>query len=541
MIQAVKDTDTAAVLYLRMSDERQERSISDQRAELLSYAAKHGYTIVREYVDSAISGDDTTRRTGFLRMREDSQSGEFSVVLAWDQDRFGRFDPIEGGHWILPFRNAGVRLETIAQGRIDWTDFAGRLIYLVQQEGKHAYLRDLSRNSIRGAIAKAKEGAGVDGSAPYGYRLIDGRREISEPEASVVRRIFSLYLDHRGGLRHVANCLPAERIPSPQGKKWATGTIFRILRNRKYLGDYIWGKEAKGRYHAHRGGEITARSKTDSIEATSPIVHKQRFAAIIDRETFEQAARLLEERKTDTSPTRNKADGYLLTGIVRCQHCGSAMSGHALVRKGSKSKRYICAGYWFGGKAKCSMNWIPETPLVDAMLRLIEERYLSDEAIGRIREAIERKLSTPTDATDTKAIKRKIADLSRRLDQGADRVLSAPAGLVASIYAKLEAIREERDRLEAELQAATVLGDAKGKRESLIKEAIETLKNLRVEFHRADKAACRQLLRSLVSKVELSFTSRRHRSQNRTHFDHGTIYLRPDKKLSSLLPHGGGP
>ena len=107
------------VLYLRMSDERQERSIDHQRRELLSYAKKHDYRISREYVDEAISGDATERRAAFLRMRDDSQKGEFSVILAWDQDRFGRFDPIEGGHWILPFRNAGVRLETIAQGKID--------------------------------------------------------------------------------------------------------------------------------------------------------------------------------------------------------------------------------------------------------------------------------------------------------------------------------------------------------------------------------------------------------------------------------------
>jgi len=39
------------VLYLRMSDERQEHSIQDQRQELLSYAAKHGYKVLREYVD----------------------------------------------------------------------------------------------------------------------------------------------------------------------------------------------------------------------------------------------------------------------------------------------------------------------------------------------------------------------------------------------------------------------------------------------------------------------------------------------------------
>src|SRR5262245_55289593 len=134
-----------AVLYLRMSRALQEASIPSQRIELTTYAQKHGYSILREYSDAAISGDATEKRTAFLRMRDDAASGEFSVILCWDQDRFGRFDPIEGGFWILPFRNAGVRLETIAQGRIDWHDFSGRLLYTVMQEGKHQFLRDLSR------------------------------------------------------------------------------------------------------------------------------------------------------------------------------------------------------------------------------------------------------------------------------------------------------------------------------------------------------------------------------------------------------------
>ena len=51
------------------------------------------------------------------------------AVLCWDQDRFGRFDPLEAGYWIKPLRDAGIRLETVAQGRIDWEDFAGRIIF----------------------------------------------------------------------------------------------------------------------------------------------------------------------------------------------------------------------------------------------------------------------------------------------------------------------------------------------------------------------------------------------------------------------------
>jgi site-specific DNA recombinase len=543
MIQAVKDTDTAAVLYLRMSDERQERSITDQRTELRAYAAKHGYTIIREYVDSAISGDDTTRRTGFLRMREDSQTGEFSVVLAWDQDRFGRFDPIEGGHWILPFRNAGVRLETIAQGRIDWNDFAGRLIYLVQQEGKHSYLRDLSRNSIRGSIAKAKEGTGSDGSAPYGWRIEAGKRCVERTEAEIVRRIFREYLKPDGGLRGIANRLNAERIPSPTGKLWTSSTIRVILRNRKHTGEFVWGKQSKGRYFANNNGEIVARKKGEAQQTVEPIRHEGFCESIIDVRTFERVQVLMVERKKCTSPIRNSAGSYVLSGLLRCGHCGAVLSGQTVPRKAGPLRQYACSGYHFNGKAHCTMNAIPEAPLVEALIGIIERDYLGDAAICRIREAIERRLvaGATNGKADTKRLRSQIAELDRKIEQGADRVFSAPEGIVNALYAKLETFRVERDRLNAELQAATKPADDADQRQA--KEAaaaLEALYDLRQAFKDANPADVHRLLASIVSKVELRFSRHQHGQYTRTTFEAGTIHLRPDPTLSSLLTTDAG-
>jgi len=51
-----------AVIYLRMSNSVQEKSIPEQRIEVERYAADNGYRIVREYVDEAISGDAATYR-----------------------------------------------------------------------------------------------------------------------------------------------------------------------------------------------------------------------------------------------------------------------------------------------------------------------------------------------------------------------------------------------------------------------------------------------------------------------------------------------
>ena len=121
------------VLYLRMSTDRQDCSIAQQREALVAFASKHDHEIVGEYLDDGISGDKTEKRIGFQAMIRDASTGDFDRILCFDQDRFGRFDMIEAGSWIMPLRAAGVSLETIAQGAIDWNDFSGRLTYAVAQ------------------------------------------------------------------------------------------------------------------------------------------------------------------------------------------------------------------------------------------------------------------------------------------------------------------------------------------------------------------------------------------------------------------------
>lgn len=532
--------DNAAVLYLRMSDERQERSIGDQRTELISYAEKHGYKVLREYVDPAISGDDTGRRLEFLRMREDAARGEFSVVLCWDQDRFGRFDPIEGGHWILPFRNAGVRLETIAQGKIDWNDFAGRMLYMIQQEGKHAYLRDLSRNSIRGQLAKAREGKGSGGPPPYGYRIENGELIVYPDEAAVVRLAFTEYLKPGSSLRSVVAGLNAQGIPSSTGLKWQVACLDRILKNRKYSGCFVWGALTTGRYHGIVNGEIVSRKKTEGEQRSEPIVFPDKHEPIVDPETFRRVQRKLAERKRDTSPLRGESR-YLLTGLLRCKNCGASMAGRTVKTRAGQVRRYSCCGYLFHGKGVCTFNRIDEAPLVETIVRLIEREYLGDKAINRLRKAIQRRRTarTPVAPADLKRLGQRIEVLDKQIEQGAERVFSAPAGIVPSLYTRLDGLRIERDRLQAELQAAEHPKDGSDDQEvQEVEEALDALRTLRKTFKDADPVDLRELLRSVIPRIELRFTSRPKGKRVLSNFADGIVYLRPDARFTNLSPVG---
>jgi len=511
-----------------MSSAKQDKSISAQRSELLAYAKRRGYQIVGEYIDEAISGDDTERRAEFLRIREDAQAGKFDVVLCWDQDRFGRFDQLDAGYWIYPFRRAGARLETVAQGEIDWEDLSGQLIYSVNQMGKAQFLRDLARNTARGQLASAREGrAATGGPSPYGYRSRDGEVRIISAEAKVVRWIFREYLKPGGSLRGLAALLNKRKVPPPRGKIWRCSSVRAILQRREYVGSFVWGARNAGKYFAWRDGEVVPRRKADKTVASEPIVHPNRFEAIIDERTFDRAQAKLASRKGNT--TARKARQYPLAGLLRCGDCGGLMGGYSP----STGPSYRCRAYHQSGSTVCYCNLIPEGPLLSVIARKIRERYLSETALARLRRKIEAKLAEkdrPPTHRELARLRREVEVLDRKIGNAEDAVLDAPPDLRPRLYRKLATLTTERDRLQAELEALTNREKRPvGQDGSEVDQAIEALRNLREALRRAKPEDSRKLLSSIVTKVELHFDHEpTEGGRCRNPFSYGTIYIRPD-------------
>lgn len=525
-----------SVLYLRMSSDRQETSIEDQRTELVKYAKARGHELVGEYVDEAISGDDTERRAGFLAMRDAAGSGDFALVLAWDQDRIGRFDPLDAGYWLYPFRRAGVAFETIAQGRLDFEDLTGQLVYSVNQLAKAQYLRDLSRNTVRGQLAYGRAGSkGTGGKTPYGYRHDAERVWIVPEEAEIVREIFRRYLESGCSIRAIAAELNARRVPTTKGARiWSQSTVRSILTRRKYTGAFVYGNENSGRYFSGRAGEIVPRRKSDQIVRSEPVVHPDRFEAIIDQETFDAVQHKLAARRTETRPRR--ARFYVLGGLLRCGDCGGTLGGQQ--RFGVSA--YTCRTYLQGGSHTCWHNSIEEAPLVAAIARKIREHYLTPAARDNLRQAIKQELGSPVPRTgELSRLRREIDRLTAKIDQGADRVLDAPADLVPTLYRKLEELKTERDRLQAELELLTQrkTRPSEGSAEE-VAAAMRALDELEATLERADPAEVRELLRGIVSRIVLHYEHGTRGSLRTSRFLYGEALVRPDlgSQLNTTCP-----
>ncbi len=80
-----------AVIYARYStDSQREESIEGQIRECTAYAEKNGFTVVKHYIDRAISAK-TDNRPQFQQMIKDSERGIFDVIIVWKLDRFARY------------------------------------------------------------------------------------------------------------------------------------------------------------------------------------------------------------------------------------------------------------------------------------------------------------------------------------------------------------------------------------------------------------------------------------------------------------------
>jgi DNA invertase Pin-like site-specific DNA recombinase len=497
-----------SVLYMRMSTDRQEASISQQRDALVAFAAKQGHEIVGEYVDEGISGDATHKRKGFQAMIRAAAGGGFDRILCWDQSRFGRFDSIEAGSWITPLRDAGVSLETMDSGAVDWNDFAGRITFAVAQEGKNAFLRDLSRSSLRGMAAKIRDGRGLyGGSTPYGYRretaIIDRKRittlvsdEITGP---IVQRMFETYAAAGGSLYSVVEMLNGEGIRSPYGcAQWRRSSVRRILTNPIYAGDIAWGRTMSGKYHARIGDEIVARRPGQRPAKNVPIVQRDAVPALVDRELFDRTQELLAKRK---KATRRPASVRPLSGLVTCGCCGSPM--HA------DGEHYRCSrGVDFGHGSRCTASAVRADIALDALAGGLQKNLLAPARLRAVKDRLERLVETERRATatgDTGGLDRRISDLDRQVSEGIARIPLLPKSLVPELAKNLDALRARRDALTRQRDA---MGRAApGDRlpvEDRVAQAIAAAYGLRDALRASDPAILNNLLRNLGVRVAVA-------------------------------------
>ena len=226
-----------------------------------------------------------------------------------------------------------------------WTIRGGVLLTQVQGVIAEYERAKIAERYRRGKLFRARAGEITTWRTAYGFRRVarsaatgPSHWEIYEPEAAVVRRIFT---DRASGLtvREICRRLNTDRVPSPSGKAtWGHSTLCRLLRNEAYIGRVYFNRtETVPDRRPTRRTRQVPRARDEWIPIECP--------RIVTDETFEAAGRVSIDN-SKWSPRRAEPGEWLLRGLVGCGTCGVGTNCHKMQgRNGTWHRYYYCRNH----------------------------------------------------------------------------------------------------------------------------------------------------------------------------------------------------
>ena len=218
--------------YIRLSredgDKEESDSVGNQKKLLTEYVSEQEELVLYDmYIDDGYTGT-SFHRPAFQRMLTDIESKKVNCVVVKDLSRFGR-DYIETGRYLERlFPELDVRFISISD-HIDSVKKSYDMLLPIRNIFNEQYARDVSEKVQTALRTKQKAGEFIGAFPSYGYKKSTADKNklvIDEYAASVVRRIFSLYIQGYGKQK-IAAILNEEEILCPSEYKRMKGENYR--------------------------------------------------------------------------------------------------------------------------------------------------------------------------------------------------------------------------------------------------------------------------------------------------------------------------
>ena len=391
-----------AIGYVRQSTTKQA-SLVWQEDIIRSEADKRSHRLERIFYDKASGGN--SERTGFSLMKESITTKAVDFLYVWRLDRISRnvSDLLDLYDFCSQY---GVTIVSIADPITATGDSLAR--FQISVVGSVAQLQRelIAENQRIGLRRKHDLGLHLTARVPFGYRYISTDKiVIQEEEAEIVRRVYELYL---GGIgyKRICSIFAAEGV-MVRGNPFRVHNVRSILTNAFYSG-YI-----------------------DNEFGITKGIHP----SIVTRKMQDDVRKIQQSRHVKKKDFRR----HLLTGKIRCPHCGKNLSIHIVgpSRKGRRYNKlyyYICPSNSANGKLSCEgIHLRAEQIEVQAVTAV--RNFLNDKE--RLRQ-IQNQLN------------KKIAKVRERKDERTDNIESRKqAALVLFERGKLSAkqLTDELNRL----------------------------------------------------------------------------------------------
>ena len=379
------------VIYARYSsDNQRDESIDGQLRVCKEYAERNGIQLVGEYIDRAISGRKDNR-PDFQRMIHDSKKKLFDVILVWKFDRFSR-SRFDAAIYKKKLQENGVRVVSVTEFIPD-SPYALAIEAIIEADAE-IYVKNLSENIVRGLTENALKSVYNGSVLPVGYKIDEQRRyQIDEPVAPYVIDAFGMYADGKK-MQEIADYLNGKGVRTMNGGTITVNTVSRMLRNRRYLGEYRYGK----------------------------IVNPGMIPRIVSDELFERVqARIARTKK---APAQHKAeDDYILTTKLFCGKCRAMMVGECGTSRSNKEVHHYYKCVSVKKRRGCDKKSVRKDWIEDLVIGQIQTVLLDYELLDRIAAAMEKKWNKEDSTVELlerslASTQKSINNLVRAIEQG---------------------------------------------------------------------------------------------------------------------------
>ena len=437
----VRDRKLRVAAYARVSSssEDQLNSFAAQNAHYTELITDNPeWEFVDVYADKGITGTSAEKRDDFQRLLADCRRGRIDKILVKSSSRFAR-NAKECLEAIRELKVLGVGVRFEEQG-IDTSELAGEFLTAIFAMMDQKESENISNNLRWSIDMRMRAGKYNTCTAPFGYRLADGKLKLIPEQASVIRYIFDAYLAGK-----TAGDIAAELNLLPEGKPWKPQRIDYILTNERYSGNALLRK----RYTTD-----TLPRKIKYNHGQKPMYYVRKInEAVISQEVFDKVQELRRKR-WERQPSGIAGQRPLANGWLHCGCCGKVFRP-----KCTNSRWYMACRGHEESSGLCELPPISEDAAVAAALRLYYKlRHqglpILHQLLTDLQSARKGKLLWSLDIV---ALNQKIADLTRQ-----DRLLAQlrQQGLVDpdmfifrrnELAEQLRAVKLEKERfLEAE-------------------------------------------------------------------------------------------
>ena len=470
-----------ALISARYSTDNQNPdSIEVQVAKCAEWCHQRNVPVLGVYADEATSGMKDTRPR-YEEMLRQLRAGVGTMVVIYDQSRMFR----RMTSWFA-FRDEltalGVQVISVTQPMIG-KDLRDPTNFLT--EGSMALFNQIwALQSRQKTMEKlrfmARNGQHTGGKPALGYVIKEGRLEIDEAEAKIVRRIFSEYASGMS-YREIIAGLNRDGLKTKRGNAFGNNSLHDLLKNEKYIGILVYGG-APYRDDGTRNSHQKPAETAIRIENALP--------AIIEKDLFDkvQERMALNKHQQGGRPPKNRE--YPLRSKVFCGHCKSAMT---ISTSQQRYNYYRCTAK----KRLHQCDAVPisadhlEKKVADAIRATLGAPSEINGLIRILRDEAER---LQTGAVDRlQALIQRDREISRKLDNAVEAVLR---GLNSTtIQEKIHQLEEEKAAIARDMRSLKAAVDASAIPEQRLREILA-----HIVASETDTAA----LLSIVYRVEVN-------------------------------------